>query len=318
MVRKILLSGSSGFVGQNLINYFSQNNNPIDFNFVKRESSNSEQSISWNSLSELIEMDIYCIIHLAGKAHDLKNVSSPEDYTLINHDLTVKLFEVFLKSKASKFIFISSVKASADSVNTVLTEELNPAPLTAYGKSKLQAEVSIQKMLYKHNIENPEIEKKLYILRPCMIHGPGNKGNLNLLFKLVITGIPWPLGSFENKRSFLSIENLCFVIREIIEKEIEPGVYQVADDEPLSTKELINLMAITLNRKNWIVQIPKSLIVGFARIGDVLRLPLNSERLKKLTESYVVSNSKLVKALGHPLPINTKDGLSKTIQSFKK
>jgi nucleoside-diphosphate-sugar epimerase len=317
-VKNILITGSNGFVGQNLVAYltrFSQINNLWH---VHREFKGNQNEFVWKEINNIIDIDLNCFIHLAGKAHDLKNVSSPKDYTLINHDLTVKLFEVFLKSKASKFIFVSSVKASADSLNTVLTEEFDPAPLTAYGKSKLQAEVSIQKMLSKHNIENPGIEKRLYILRPCMIHGPGNKGNLNLLFKLVNTGIPWPLGSFENKRSFLSIENLCFVIREIIEKEIEPGVYQVADDEPLSTNELINLMAIILNRKNWIMQIPKSLIVGFARIGDVLRLPLNSERLKKLTESYVVSNSKLVKALGHPLPINTKNGFSKTIQSFKK
>jgi nucleoside-diphosphate-sugar epimerase len=317
-VKNILITGSNGFVGKNLVYYLKEFDKLNNLWHVHREFKGDQNEFVWKEINNIIDIDLNCFIHLAGKAHDLKNVSSPEDYTLINHDLTVKLFEVFLKSKASKFVFISSVKASADSVNTVLSEEFDPAPLTAYGKSKLLAEVSIQKMLSKHIIENPGIEKKLYILRPCMIHGPGNKGNLNLLFKLVNTGIPWPLGSFENKRSFLSIENLCFVINQIIEKEIEPGVYQVADDEPLSTNELINLMAITLNRKNWIMQIPKSLIVGFARIGDVLRLPLNSERLKKLTESYVVSNSKLIKALGHPLPINTKDGLSKTIQSFKK
>jgi nucleoside-diphosphate-sugar epimerase len=315
-LNNILISGSSGFVGRNLLSYLFQSNHINVFKLVRSDANYFNNIISWD-LNDVLPDKISSIIHLAGKAHDLKNVSSPEDYTLINHDLTVKLFKVFLQSKATKFVFVSSVKASADSVNHVLTEEMAPAPLTAYGKSKLQAEISIQNMLIKYNLKNPAIEKKLYILRPCMIHGPGNKGNLNLLFKLVNTGIPWPLGSFENKRSFLSIENLCFVINEIIEKEIEPGVYQVADDEPLSTNELINLMAITLNRKNWIMQIPKSLIVGFARIGDVLRLPLNSERLKKLTESYVVSNSKLVKALGHPLPIKTKNGLSKTIQSFK-
>lgn len=317
-VKKIVLTGSSGFVGKNFINYLRQNRNSIDFTFVKRESSNTEQSISWDSLSKLIEMDIYCFIHLAGKAHDLKKVSSPVDYITVNHDLTVKLFEVFLQSKAIKFVFVSSVKASADSVDHVLTEEMAPTPLTAYGKSKLQAEISIQNMLIKFNLENPAKEKKLYILRPCMIHGPGNKGNLNLLYKLVNTGIPWPLGSFENKRSFLSIENLCFVMKQIIEEEIEPGLYQVADDESISTNELIKLIALNLRRKNWIIQIPKYLIVGFARVGDVLKLPLNTERLEKLTDSYVVRNSKLNQALGQSLPISAKDGLSKTIQSFKK
>jgi nucleoside-diphosphate-sugar epimerase len=317
MNKGIVISGGSGFVGKNLVNYLKNVAKPYEFTFITRANDKDVNSLSWNAINKLISHNSEVFIHLAGKAHDLKKVNNSEEYFKINHDLTVQLFEVFLKSPASKFIFISSVKASADSLSGILKEDMIPTPHTAYGKSKLQAEESIQRMLMEFALNNPETKKQLYILRPCMIHGPGNKGNLNLLFKLVNSGIPWPLGSFENKRSFLSIENLCFVINLIIEKEIEPGVYQVADDEPLSTNELINLMAITLNRKNWIMQIPKSLIVGFARIGDVLRLPLNSERLKKLTESYVVSNSKLVKVLGHPLPINTKNGLSKTIQSFK-
>jgi hypothetical protein len=71
-----------------------------------------------------------------------------------------------------------------------------------------------------------------------MIHGEGNKGNLNLLYQLVSKGLPWPLGNFKNQRSFLSIENLCFVIREIVERnDILFGIYQVADDEALSTNE---------------------------------------------------------------------------------
>jgi len=76
-----------------------------------------------------------------------------------------------------------------------------------------------------------------------MIHGPGNKGNLNLLYKLVQKGLPWPLGAFENKRSFTSIDNLTHIITQIIEKEIDPGIYQIADDEALSTNELIQLIA---------------------------------------------------------------------------
>jgi len=131
-----------------------------------------------------------------------------------------------------------------------------------------------------------------------MIHGPGNKGNLNLLYKLVQKGSPWPLGAFENKRSFTSIDNLTFIIDQIIEKDIDPGIYQVADDEALSTNELIQLIATAQNRKSIIWKIPKKLIKFSAKIGDYLHLPLNSERLKKLTESYVVSNQKIKKALG--------------------
>ena len=77
-----------------------------------------------------------------------------------------------------------------------------------------------------------------------MIHGPGNKGNLNLLYNLVSKGFPWPLGDFENKRSFCSIENLCFIIRELIERDdIPSGIYNIADDVPLSTNEVVRLIA---------------------------------------------------------------------------
>ena len=73
-----------------------------------------------------------------------------------------------------------------------------------------------------------------------MIHGPNNKGNLNLLYSFVKKNIPYPFGSFENKRSFVSIDNLCFVIKELIEnKEIPSGVYNISDDQTLSTNELV-------------------------------------------------------------------------------
>ena len=162
-------------------------------------------------------------------------------------------------------------------------------------------------------------EKKIYILRPCMIHGPGNKGNLNLLYKISQKGYPWPLGAFENKRSFCSIDNILFVVQQLIEKNIEPGIYQVADDEALSTNELIELMASSQNKKAKIWHIPVKLIKATARVGDFSHLPLNSERLKKLTESYIVSNQKIKKALGtEKMPVSAEDGLKKTFESFKK
>ena len=162
-------------------------------------------------------------------------------------------------------------------------------------------------------------DQKVYILRPCMIHGPGNKGNLNLLYKLVQKGLPWPLGSFENKRSFTSIENLTYIINQLIVKDIEPGIYQVADDEAISTNEIIRLIAASQNKKSRIWNISKKLILLSARIGDTLHLPLNSERLKKLTESYVVSNQKLKSALGiERMPVSAEDGMKKTLESFEE
>jgi nucleoside-diphosphate-sugar epimerase len=130
-------------------------------------------------------------------------------------------------------------------------------------------------------------------------------------------GLPWPLGAFENKRSFCSIDNLMFIIKELIEREnIPSGVYHVADDEALSTNDVISLLAESQNRKAIIWKISKGLIQSLAKLGDVFRLPLTTERLKKLTESYVVSNQKIKTAIGKPLPVSTKNGLLKTFNSF--
>jgi nucleoside-diphosphate-sugar epimerase len=263
-----------------------------------------------NTTKYIYESDV--IIHLAGKAHDLKKVSSPDQYYKGNTDLTKQIFDAFLESNAKVFLTLSSVKAVADEVDGELNEKAIPNPITHYGKSKLKAE----EYIFSHVI--PE-GKRVYVLRPCMIHGPGNKGNLNLLYSLVSKGLPWPLGSFENSRSFLSIENLCFSIKEFIDREgIPSGIYNIADDVPLSTNEVINIIAESKGKKAIIFNLNTTSIKFLSRLGDFLKLPLNSERLRKLTESYVVNNSKLVDALGKPFPISSKEGLFRTFQSFAK
>jgi nucleoside-diphosphate-sugar epimerase len=295
---KIIITGSSGFVGKNLKSYF--------------ESLQELYSLSVRyHPQQHFKLDGYAIIHAAGKAHDLKNVSNAKAYYDSNFELTKQLFDAFLESSLAVFIFMSSVKAAADDVKGILTEETKVKPKTHYGLSKRQAEE------YINSKKLPE-GKRVYILRPCMIYGSGNRGNLNLLYNLVSKGIPWPLGSFENQRSFCSIENVCFVINEIIENEgIPSGIYNLADNESISTNKLISLIANAKDKKIRILNIPRGVISGIAIIGDFLKLPLNSERLQKLTESYVVSNEKIVKAIGKPLPYTAEEGLLKTFNSFK-
>jgi nucleoside-diphosphate-sugar epimerase len=290
----IFITGSSGFVGKNLLNYFE---NIYTFSkYIKGSSISINQEV---------------VIHLAGKAHDLKNTTDPKEYYSVNNDLTIKLFKEFIYSGAEIFIFLSSVKSAADQLDIPLTEDYTPNPITHYGKSKLLAE----QYILSRKIPDG---KRVYILRPCMIHGPGNKGNLNLLYKIVRKGLPWPLGAFENKRSFCSIDNLCFIIRELIENEqIPSGVYNIADDEPVSTNELINLISVGLGRKTHIWNLPQPLIKFISKLCNVLRLPLNSERLNKLTETYIVSNNKIINAINKPLPISAIEGLIKTFTSFK-
>jgi nucleoside-diphosphate-sugar epimerase len=297
---RILITGSSGFIGQNLLKYLDH----FDLKLLRRE---QLRTVS----AQLFEKDDV-IIHLAGKAHDLKKSLSPQQYYEVNYELTKKLYQAFLSSNAKKFIFISSVKAVADSVEESLNEDYIPNPQTHYGKSKLMAEQYIQG-------QSLPAGKSYYILRPCMIHGPGNKGNLNLLYKFVKMGVPYPLAGFDNRRSLLSVENLCFVIKELIQRaEIPSGVYQIADDEPLSTNQVVKLLASATGVKPKLWKVSRKLVCFLARCGDILHLPLTTERLNKLTESYVVSNNKIRQVLKKEFPLTTVQGLIATAESFEK
>jgi len=325
---------------------------------------------SWDELEKIPWGEVDAVVHLAGKAHDTRNASDLQSYFDVNVGLTKRVLEAWAKnishgdtentengvccvdktvtalptttplrtpclSEKKKFILFSSVKAVADRVEGVLTEDAVPNPQTPYGQSKMEAEGLLRPRSGRNGeCKNGrgagggarlECDRELargepgrcYILRPCMIHGPGNKGNLNLLYGVVRKGVPWPLGAFENRRSFASIGNVCAVVEGLLTGDAAAGVYQVADDEALSTNELIGLMARALGKRPRIWRVPAGLIRCAARCGDVLRLPLNSERLKKLSESYVVSNAKIKKALGwEAMPVRAEEGMRKTLESF--
>jgi nucleoside-diphosphate-sugar epimerase len=300
----ICITGITGFVGQNLDLYLSKK---FCVQGVSRKPSKGVLTYC-NFFKNKICFK--AIVHLAGKAHDLKKTSEAAAYFEANTELTKLVFDKFLQSDSEVFIYMSSVKAVADSVDKILTEEFIPNPVTVYGKSKLAAEVYI---LSKEIPEN----KRVYILRPCMIHGPNNKGNLNLLYSFVSKRIPYPFGKYVNKRSFVSVDNLCFIIDELINNtKIESGIYNIADDVSLSTIDLIKTMSEVLYKPIRILKFPNWFVRFIAKVGDFLPLPVNSERLLKLTENYEVSNFKIKKAIQKKLPLSSKEGIQKTIASF--
>ena len=312
---RILITGIHGFVGSNLVKALSKEHEIYGLDIIAPEKEGVIKTFSWDDLEKGSVPEVDAIIHLAGQAHDTKNQSRAEVYFEVNTELTKRIYDYFLASKAKKFIFFSSVKAAADKVEgEYVDENVEPKPVGPYGESKIAAESAIMKN------EELRIEKgkSTYILRPCMIHGPGNKGNLNLLYGVVKKGIPWPLGAFENKRTFTSIDNLCFAVNGLLTKDVPSGIYNMGDDEALSTNELIEIICSALGKKARIWRIPRGLMVGVAKIGGWLHLPLNPERLQKLTENYVSSNAKIKKALGvENMPVRAKDGLYKTIKAFE-
>ena len=309
---KILITGVHGFVGSNLVKALMSEHTIYGLDIVSPHKDGVRYTFSWDFLDEEGEIpDVDAIIHLAGKAHDTKNQSAADVYFKVNTELTKKIYDYFLASKtAKKFIFFSTAQAAADKVDGILTEDVVPSPIGPYGESKIAAEKYIQEHLVA--------DKQVYILRPCMIHGPGNKGNLNLLYGVVKKGIPWPLGAFENRRTFTSIGNLCFVINGLLSKDVPTGIYNMGDDEALSTNELIEEICKSLGKKAHIWKLPKSLMTGIAKVGGMLHLPLDSERLRKLTENYISSNAKIKNALGvEKMPVDARSGLQSTLESFK-
>ena len=313
-MKRILITGINGFVGTNFTHNWSESHTIYGLDIYQPDKKGVQRTFGWDELGKVPPVD--AIVHLAGKAHDTKNQSEAQAYFDINTGLTQKIFDYFLQSDARTFIFFSSVKAAADSVpGDVLTEEVVPAPLGPYGESKIRAEEYLQSRMESAHRKG----KRVFILRPCMIHGPGNKGNLNLLYSVVSKGIPWPLGLYENLRSFCSIDNISYVVEQLImQKDIESGIYHVGDDEPISTNELIKLISESVGKRAHIWRLPKGFMNMAASVGGALKLPLNKERLRKLTENYVVSNAKIKQALGiDKMPVSAKEGMRKTLDSFR-
>ena len=283
---KFLITGAYGFVGTNLCKYLAEKGHEclaLDIPAARRDGVPYASFYTWDGLDKLPVVD--AVVHLAGKAHDLKKVASEQSYFDINVGLTEKIFAA---AKTTRFIYFSSSKADANG--------------NAYGRSKLAAEQFLN--------------GRAIVLRPAMIHGPGNKGNLNLLWGIARRGLPWPLAAFENKRSFTSIANICAAVEALCERG-ENGIYPIADDEMLSTNRLIELIAETCGKRAKLWRVPKGVMRMVAKIGDVLHLPLNTERIVKLTEDSFVNNSHLKSQLGwNRMPIRAEEGLRRTLRSF--
>ena len=300
---KIAVFGSSGFIGKNLVKSLLED---MEVQEVSLRNSDWE-----NSINEGTEV----FINLVGKAHDHKGTANEKDYYFANVDLTQQIFEVFKKSEAKLFIYISSLAALEEFESFKPLEETDECnPISLYGKSKREAEIWLLK-------EDLVSDKKLIIIRPPMVHGPGDKGNLGLLYKIISKGIPYPLASFNNERSFISIDNFNFYIKKIIKKKenLKNGIYHISDNETVCTIEIIEIIKKVENIKIPNLSFPKSLIKGLARIGDFVPIPLNTKKLKKLTNNLLVSNQKIKTALEiDNLPLTATKGLEKTIKSFKK
>lgn len=228
-------------------------------------------------------------IHLAGKVIHDKFDGKDDEYYQVNTRQTKLIYDQFLQdATATSFIFLSTIHVLTEKPGKIIYESFKPQPFTPYGKSKYEAENYI--------INNATNGKQYYVLRPSMIHGIGNKGNLNLLYEIIMRGFPYPFGSVNNQRSFVSVDNLSFIINELLLNKIESGLYHIADDEPTYTHDLIDLIAKITGKKVKTISVPVTLLRLIAKIGNVIPIPFNEHRFLKLTEDFIVSNGKIKKS----------------------
>lgn len=298
---RVLVTGATGFIGMNLVPVLEAAGHEV-LPFSLR---------GWTG--EAFPEGIDAVVNLAGKAHDLDGTASPDVYRRINTDLAERAYAAFLDSSATTFVQLSSVAAvNEESVDGTLDESAEPHPVTPYGKSKLAAERLLLAV-------EPPAGRRVVILRPTMVHGPGDKGNLRLLYGMLSRGIPYPLDAYTNERSFVSIGNLAWAVTSVIETPtVQTGIYLVADDEPVSTGHLVTLIAEVTGRPVRRLAIPRPIVRTVARLGDhVPVVPLNTRRLAKLTEDYRVSGARLLAALGRDrMPVPTDDGLRSSIAAL--
>jgi len=308
---KILITGISGYVGSSLVRSLKAEHTIYGLDSVVSRYDGVERVFTLSEIADIPPVDV--VIHLAGKSVETHDLSHAFEYFKSNAGFTRAVFGSFVRSSAKTFIFFSSVKAAADKVDKkALTEDMEPNPFGSLGESKLLAE--------KYILNQYVVDKNVYVLRPTIVHGNGDLGNKNMriLYRWVKNGYPFPFGKFECKRSFTTMDNLCFVMKKLVSADIPSGIYNVADDGYLSVREVYEIMCSVLNKKPRILNVNKSLIRFVADICTFFKGFFDDYRYQKLCTNFVVSNEKIKIALGiDKMPVSAVDGLSKSISEFK-
>jgi UDP-glucose 4-epimerase len=295
--RRLLVTGATGFIGQHLVPALVERGHrvvavvrrPVVFGpTIDRVLVKDLADVDWKPLLQGIDV----VIHLAAIAHRGSDVEEGL-YDKINRQATADLARATARAGA-RLIFVSSVGAqTGPSSDRVLTENDPCLPSTAYGRSKLNAEIDIAASGGQY-----------VILRPTLVYGRGAKGNMRKLLRLARLPLPLPLGALTNKRSLLAIENLISAIGLLIQRDdIRNEVFLVADATPVSLSEIIARLRHGMGRPANLISIPPALL------SDLFRMWRMSEQWEKLAGNLTVSVAKL-NGIGYAPVIATPEGLA--------
>lgn len=308
---KILVTGATGFIGQNLVKKIHGSYEVIALVRVQGNllPSHVQQYVANNIFKADLPSDIDVIIHLAGRAHILnEQITDPlAEFRKVNVDGTLQLARQAIEKKVKRFIFMSSIGVNGSVTSEKpFTEDDPPHPHADYAISKLEAEEELKKIFAGTDTE-------LVIIRPPLVYAAHAPGNFARLLKLVTTNLPLPFARTQNKRSFIALENLVDFIQICIEHpKAANQTFLVADQKSISTGELVQYLKQGMGKKACFIYLPRPLMkLGAACIGK-------SKLYEQLFESLEVDTSKAQNLLGWKAPISTQQAMLKAGQDYLK
>lgn len=281
----VFITGSSGYLGNSFFNQYKNKYKFEKFSLVNQR------------LKDINFVGLDIILHCAALVHQ-KIEYSYEKYHEINVEYPVTLAKLAKQNGVKQFVFISTIAVYGEEKEK-LDENTIYNPITPYGKSKLEAENELLKLNDDSFIVS--------IIRPPMIYGKNAPGNIDSLVKLVKKLPIIPLGKIENKRSFISIQNLCYLINEVITQQ-KAGIFLASEDEPISTSKLLQLIAKNLDKKIYLVKIP-----FFKSLLKILKSSFH----KRLYGSLEVDNTITKQKLNLKNPYSVEEGIELMIKGEK-
>ncbi|MBK5968673.1 MULTISPECIES: NAD-dependent epimerase/dehydratase family protein [Thiorhodovibrio] len=307
----VLVTGATGFVGNALCPYLSERGWTVIAG-LRTAGVLPPGAVADRLLGDLAQAPrlaealagIDSIVHLAGRAHVMREHSNnPERaFFAANVQATENLANAAVQAGVRRLVFISSIKVNGESTDgrPPFRASDTPSPEDAYGRSKLAAEQALQRIAGRTGLQ-------VVIIRPPLLHGPGVKGNLLRLLRLIERGIPLPLGAIENQRSLLAVENLCDLINHCLHHPAASGeTLLAADSSPLSTPELIDALASGMKKPARLLPIPVALLNALATISG------RQATLQRLAGSLLIDTQQSCQRIAWTPPIETKTGLRQT------
>ncbi len=300
----ILMTGANGFVGRTAASWLVERGYRV---VAAGRHAPESAGVEFSPISKINSYTHWgeavagadVVVHLAGRAHQMNE--GADDYQLYfetNLDGSVNLAQQAVKAGVKTFVFISSISAMlSTSHDEPLNENFPCAPVHPYGLSKLKAEIELKKIAAASDM-------KLIILRPPLIYGPGVKGNLASLIRLVRRLPLLPLGGLTNRRSLLGVKNMASAIEAVILSEVAAGkTYLVSDGEDISTSELVARLANAYNPSCRLFSLPH----WFWKLTG--RMPGLGLRVAKLTGSLSVDSSLITREIGWKAPFSMVEQL---------